>query len=208
MGYVPVQTINTGGMSITLLIEQNVYRYYALTEHTLSLLFTRHQVFPIRVTSPFIFFFFCSDGLSPAFVFSLVVGRYFEPQRLEMVTVDKTKHKKKQNATKTDRLSITPICGTPLHRAVDSNIHSSHSPLWIFRQWFVDKLNPNTSVLWFTVEYMAILIQMLASHHLSQQHITSTLLTFTHDVYFRCVVCLLFFSYWTKIDIIAIFFSF
>lgn len=39
---------------------------------------------------------------------------------------------------------------------------------------------------------------MLASHHLSQQHITSTLLTFTHDVYFRCVICLLFFSYWTK----------
>lgn len=38
--FVPVQSINTSGMSITLLIEQNVYRYYALTDHTLSLLFT------------------------------------------------------------------------------------------------------------------------------------------------------------------------
>lgn len=39
---VPVKSINTSGMSITLLIKQNVYRYYALTD-TLSLLFTRHQ---------------------------------------------------------------------------------------------------------------------------------------------------------------------
>lgn len=32
-------------MSITLLIKQNVYRYYALTDdNTLSLLFTRHRV--------------------------------------------------------------------------------------------------------------------------------------------------------------------
>lgn len=49
--FVPVQSINTSGMSITLLMEQNVYRYYALADHALSLLFTRHRVFSVsRVT--------------------------------------------------------------------------------------------------------------------------------------------------------------
>lgn len=48
-------------MSITLLIEQNVYCYYALADNTLSLLFTRHQVC-------FRFLLHLVNGLSPAFV--------------------------------------------------------------------------------------------------------------------------------------------
>lgn len=54
-------------MSITLLIEQNVYRYYALTDHTLSLLFTRHQV-----CFPFMCHLF--NGLSHAFVFTSLIN--------------------------------------------------------------------------------------------------------------------------------------
>lgn len=101
--FVPVQSIKTSGMSITLLIEQNVYRYYALTDHTLSLLFTRHQV---------CFHFMCHvffNGLSPAFVFTSIISHLFEPQRLEMVTVDTTDR----------RFLLPPVCGTPLHRAID-----------------------------------------------------------------------------------------
>lgn len=56
------KSINTGGMSITLLIEQNVYRYYALTEHTLSHYCLQDiKVFPLRVASrslAFCFLFF------------------------------------------------------------------------------------------------------------------------------------------------------
>lgn len=72
-------------MSITLLIKQNVYRYYALTDHTLSLLFTRHQVC-FSVFMCHLFF----NGVSPAFVFTSVISHLFEPQRLEMVMVDTT----------------------------------------------------------------------------------------------------------------------
>lgn len=39
-------------MSITLLIEQNVYRYYALTDHTLTIVYKTSNVFPFHV-SPF-----------------------------------------------------------------------------------------------------------------------------------------------------------
>lgn len=62
--FVPVKSINASGMSITLLFEQNVYRYYALTDHTLSLLFTRYQVC-FHFMSPFF------NGPSPAFVLLL-----------------------------------------------------------------------------------------------------------------------------------------
>lgn len=135
--------------------------------------------------------FFSLTSFSRAFVSILVVGRYFWSTKAW--NGDGRQQKKK----KTDRLTNpppAPACGTPLRRAIDNHIHASHGPLWIiFRQPVVHQLNTKASVFRTQkFEHLAILIQMLASHHLSQQHITSTLLTFTH-VYFRCVICLLFF---------------
>lgn len=56
--YLPVWSINTSGMSITLLTKQNVYRYYAPTDHTLTIVYKTSSVFQFHV-SPL-------NGLSPA----------------------------------------------------------------------------------------------------------------------------------------------
>lgn len=72
-------------MSITLLIEQNVYRYYALTDHTPS----HYCLQDIECVFRFMCHLFL-NGLSPAFVFTSVISHLFEPQRLEMVMVDTT----------------------------------------------------------------------------------------------------------------------
>lgn len=111
--------IKTSGMSITVLIEQNVYCYSTLTD-TLSLLFTTHQE-RYRFT--------CHLSLKkrrkkkkkrgrkgfkalPLFLLlpSLIC---LKPQRLEMVMVDTT-----------DRQFLpppppSPVCGPLLHRAID-----------------------------------------------------------------------------------------
>lgn len=69
--------------------------------HPLTIVYKTSSVFSVlRVT------FF--NGLSPAFVFTSVISHLFEPQRLEMVMVDTT-----------DRRFLPPVCGTPLHRAID-----------------------------------------------------------------------------------------
>lgn len=65
------------------------------------------------------------------------------------------------------------------------------SPVWIFTLQNSDFWIKHTSALRCTVEHLVAVIQMLAWHHLSQQHITSTL-TFTHNVCFRFVVCVFF----------------
>lgn len=102
-------------------------------------------------------------------------------------------------------ISTPSVCGTPLHRqnnrlntsirvdfcSVNTHLRKN-SDFWV--NW--TQTQTHTSALRCTVEHLAVVIQMLAWHHLSQQHITSTLLTFTHNVYFRFVICC-FFSYWT-----------
>lgn len=70
-------------MSITLLIEQNVYRYYALTDHALTIVYKTSKCVSVSCVTFF-------NGLSPAFVFTSVISHLFEPQRLEMVMVDTT----------------------------------------------------------------------------------------------------------------------
>lgn len=74
-------------MSITLLIEQNVYRYYALTDHTPSH-YCLQDIKCVSVSCVTLF-----NGLSPAFVFTSVISHLFDPQRLEMVMVDTTDRK-------------------------------------------------------------------------------------------------------------------
>lgn len=172
-------------MSITLLIEQNVYRYYALTDHTLSLLFTRHQQVCVFLSvscdtlsqrfDPCLCFYFCNRS----FLWTTKAWNgdgdtadrwFFYPSRL------------RYTAAQSNRLTHINLCDSPAW-TLETNKRVISGFNW--RQ-------TNTSILRCTVEHLAVVIQMLAWRHLSQQHITSTLLTFTHNVYFRFVICCFF----------------
>jgi len=136
-----------------------------LTDHALSLLFTRHQVFSVSWVTFF-------NGLCPAFdLTSLVIY---------------SNHKGLKWWWLTQLTGNVSLCmGTPLHREIDEthpptltlqceNATHRKSDFWL--NWIQTQMSigPQTHV-----EPLAVGIEMLAWHHLSQQHITSTLLTFT-----------------------------
>lgn len=137
------------------------------TPNPKSLLFTGHQkAFPF---DPSLFW----NGLTPAFRCTCVIDHFLESQRLEMVMDDTSGRR-------------SPHPATPARRQAgrQAAVHSNrlHTSILRCEHLAAEETTIGDSTLRCTVEHLAVVI---TDASLSQQHITSTLLKFTHNFYFR-----------------------